>query len=205
MAVYYGMVSLMDREIGRILDRLDQLGIADNTLVVFSTDHGHFLGQHGLIAKGAFHYEDLIRLPFLARWPGRVPAGAVNSSLQSLVDLAPTFLHAAGIDIPGQMQGANQLGVWTGAAEQARDHILVENRHQPSALHLRTLVDERYKLTLYRGHADGELFDLQEDPDERRNRWDDPACAEVKSNLLQRFVQAEMEREPTRYERIAGA
>jgi uncharacterized sulfatase len=103
------------------------------------------------------------------------------------------------------MQGANQLGVWTGAAEQARDHILVENRHQPSALHLRTLVDKRYKLTLYRGHADGELFDLQEDPDERRNRWDDPAYTEVKSILLQRFVQAEMEREPTRFDRIAGA
>ena len=203
MAVYYGMVSLMDREIGRILGRLDQLGIADNTLVVFSTDHGHFLGQHGLIAKGAFHYEDLIRLPFLVRWPGRVPAGAVNSSLQSLVDLAPTFLRAAGIDIPGQMQGADQLAEWTGAVgneeRPARDHVLVENRHQPSALHLRTLVDRRYKLTVYRGHAYGELFDLQEDPEERRNRWHDPAFAEIKSNLLQRFVQAEMEREPTRF------
>ncbi len=66
MAVYYGMISFMDAQIGRILDRLDALGIADNTLVVFSTDHGHFLGQHGLIAKGAFHYEDLLRLPFIA-------------------------------------------------------------------------------------------------------------------------------------------
>lgn len=205
MAVYYGMVSLMDREIGRILDKLDHLGIADNTLVVFSTDHGHFLGQHGLTAKGAFHYEDLIRLPFLVRWPDRVPAGAVSGSLQSLVDLAPTFLHAAGIDIPGQMQGADQLETWTGAAGESRDHVLVENRHQPTALHLRTLVDQRYKLTVYRGHTYGELFDLQEDPEERRNRWDDPAFAQVKSDLLQRFVQAEMEREPTRFERIAGA
>ena len=205
MAVYYGMVSLMDREIGRILDRLEQLGIADNTLVVFSTDHGHFLGQHGLTAKGAFHYEDLIRLPFLVRWPGRVPAGAVNSGLQSLVDLAPTFLRAAGVDIPGQMQGVDQLPVWTGAADRARDHILVENRHQPTALHLRTLVNDRYKLTVYRGSPRGELFDLQDDPGERRNRWDDPTCAGIKANLLQRFVQAEMEREPTRFDRIAGA
>ena len=103
------------------------------------------------------------------------------------------------------MQGADQLDVWTGAADAARDHVLVENRHQPTALHLRTLVDQRYKLTVYRGHTYGELFDLQEDPEERRNRWDDSAFAEVKSNLLQRFVQAEMEREPTRFERIAGA
>ena len=205
MAVYYGMVSLMDREIGRILDRLDKLGITGNTLVVFTTDHGHFLGQHGLVAKGAFHYEDLIRLPFLVRWPGRVPAGAVNGSLQSLVDLAPTFLHAAGIDMPGQMQGADQLPVWTGAAAKARDHLIVENRHQPSALHLRTFVDSRHKLTVYRGHEFGELFDLREDPEERCNRWHDPAFAAVKADLMHRFVQAEMEREPTRFERIAGA
>ena len=83
--------------------------------------------------------------------------------------------------------------------------MLVENRHQPTALHLRTLVDQRHKLTVYRGCEYGELFDLQEDPEERRNRWDDPAFSQVKSDLLQRFVQAEMEREPTRFERIAGA
>ena len=63
MACYYGMISLIDQEIGRILDALDRLGIAENTLVVFTTDHGHFLGQHGLIAKGAFHYEDMLRIP----------------------------------------------------------------------------------------------------------------------------------------------
>ena len=75
MAVYYGMVSFMDQQIGRILSSLDDAGLAEDTVVVFTTDHGHFLGQHGLIAKGAFHYEDLIRVPFLVRWPGRVPAG----------------------------------------------------------------------------------------------------------------------------------
>ena len=77
MAVYYGMVSLMDREIGRILDALDRLGITNNTLVVFTTDHGHFLGQHGLIAKGAFHYEDMIKIPMLARLPGALLPGEV--------------------------------------------------------------------------------------------------------------------------------
>src|SRR5690606_28002608 len=72
MAIYYGMTSFMDDQIGKILDTLDRLGIADNTIVVFGTDHGHFLGQHGLFHKGAFHYEDLLRLPFLVRWPGQV-------------------------------------------------------------------------------------------------------------------------------------
>ncbi len=100
---YYGMISLMDRAIGNILNGLDRLAIADNTLVVFTSDHGHFLGQHGLIAKGAFHYEDLLRLPMLVRYPGVVPASRVNTALQGLIDYAPTFLTAAGIEVPGIM------------------------------------------------------------------------------------------------------
>ena len=76
MAIYYGMISLMDKYIGRILDSLDELGLAENTLVVFTTDHGHFFGHHGLIAKGAFHYEDMVKVPFIVRWPGTGPRRA---------------------------------------------------------------------------------------------------------------------------------
>jgi len=205
MATYYGMISFMDQQIGRILDALDRLGVAEEALVVFTTDHGHFLGQHGLNAKGAFHYEDLLRLPFLVRQPGAVPAGATSGALQSLVDLAPTFLTAAGLPVPGLMQGVSQWDVWRGAAEQARDWVIAENRHQPTAVHLRTYIEERHKLTVYRGHPYGELFDLVDDPEERRNRWDDPAYAATKGALLHRFVQADIAREPTRLPRIAGA
>ncbi len=205
MAIYYGMISFMDQQIGRILDALDRLGVADNTIVVFTTDHGHYLGQHGLIAKGAFHYEDGIKLPFLARWPGRVAAGATCDAIQGLIDLAPTFLTAAGVDVPGQMQGVNQLDVWTGQSEKARDHEICEFRHQPTAVHLRTLITERYKMTVYRGREYGELFDLREDPGEVRNLWNDPESASVKAELLRQFMDAELKREPTRYQRIAGA
>jgi uncharacterized sulfatase len=205
MATYYGMISFMDREFGRILDRLDQLGLAERTLVVFTTDHGHFLGQHGLVAKGAFHYEDLIRIPFLVRWPGRVPAGRVSDSLQSTVDLAPTFLAATGLPIPGTMQGLSQLPVWRGEAAAVRDHVLVENRHQPTRVHLRTYVDRRYKLTVYRDQPYGELFDLEADPAEIDNRWDDPAAAALKSRLLHAFLNAELRREPMRMLRVSGA
>jgi uncharacterized sulfatase len=205
MAVYYGMISFMDAEIGRILDSLDRLGIADNTLVVFSTDHGHFLGQHGLIAKGAFHYEDLLKLPFIARHPGQVPAGRRDSSLQALIDLPPTFLSAAGIPVPGLMQGVSQLDVWRGKKASARDEVLVENRHQPTALHLRTYIDQRYKMTVYRDREEGEFFDLQEDPGEIHNRWDDSSYAEIKAKVLHRFVNAEIKREATRLPRIASA
>ncbi len=204
MACYYGMVSFMDREIGRILECLDRNGLADNTLVVFSTDHGHFLGQHGLIAKAVHHYEDLLRVPFLVRWPGRVPAGQTSGAIQNLVDLSPTFLAAAGQDIPGLMTGVDQLDTWCGG-QPARRWSITENHHGTRHFHMRTIVNDRYKLTVYRDGEDGELFDLQEDPHEVRNLWHDPAAAEIKSRLLHEFVQAILQGEPMRMPRIAGA
>jgi len=119
------------------------------------------------------------------------------------------------------MQGYDQLPVWTAAAtsptssEQPpraqgvhigpRDHVIVENRHQPTLVHLRTYVDARYKLTVYRGQEYGELFDLQLDPSELTNLWDSTDHATLKATLLHRAVQYEIQREPTRMPRIAGA
>lgn len=203
MAIYYGMISKMDHEIGRTLDKLDELGIADDTLVVFTSDHGHYFGQHGLTAKGAFHYEDGIRVPFIVRWPGEVPADRESNALQGLIDLPCTFLDVCGIDIPGQMQGVSQLDVWRGRAEQARDHVIVENRHQPTLVHLRTYIDDRWKITVYRDRLEwGELFDLQNDPDEFHNRWNDLEYASVKAEVMHRFINAEVAREPTRMPRV---
>jgi uncharacterized sulfatase len=173
--------------------------------VIFTTDHGHFLGQHGLIAKGAFHYEDLLRVPLHVRWPGHVPAGTTSNALQSLVDLAPSLLAAAGCAIPRDMQGVNQLPVWTGETSAARDHVIVENRHQPTAVHLRTYIDARHKLTLYRGQPWGDLFDLQEDPGEVHNRFQDPGSADVRHRLALRALDHELQRERSRYDRIALA
>jgi uncharacterized sulfatase len=205
MAVYYGMTSFMDQQIGRILDSLDEQGISENTLVVFSTDHGHYMGQHGLNAKGAFHYEDVLKLPFLVRWPDLVPANAHSDALQSLVDLAPTFLNAAELPAPGRMQGVNQLPVWRGEKDEARDEVIVEFRHEPTTVHLRTYIDKRYKMTVYRDQDYGELFDLQEDSEERNNLWDDPEYSQLKGEVLRRFVNAELKREPLEMPRVAGA
>ena len=192
IACYYGMVSCMDKYIGQIVDHLDQLGLADNTLVVFTSDHGHYFGQHGLIAKGAFHYDDGIRVPMIARLLGRIPAGHVSHSLQTLVDYAPTLLDYCGLDAPDDMTGISQRTVWNGDESQARDHVIVENRHQPTTLNLKTYINERYKITIYYGRDYGEIFDLHEDPGEVKNLWSDAA---LRAELTEEFLRAEMLKE----------
>jgi len=205
IAIYYAMVSLMDKYIGQILDKLDELGLAENTLVVFTSDHGHFFGQHGLRAKGAFHYEDLIKVPFIVRQPGRVPAGVQSNALQSLVDLAPSFLSAAGIEVPRTMSGVDQSGVWFGETSETRDHVIVENRHEPTTVHVKTFVDNRYKLTVYYNRDYGELFDLQQDPGEINNLWNQKDYADLKAKLITKLLFAEMGKEPLWMPRIWGA
>lgn len=192
IAIYYGMITCMDKYIGRILDHLDELGLADNTLVVFTSDHGHYYGHHGLIAKGPFHYDDGIRVPMIARLPQKIAAGKRNHSLQSLVDYAPTFLAFCGLDVPPDMTGLNQGANWMDESAQARQHVIIENRHQPFSVHMKTYVDDRYKLTVYYGRDYGEIFDLQSDPDELHNQWDDEA---LRASLMEKLLSAEMAKE----------
>lgn len=205
VAVYYGMISMMDKYIGSILDKLDDLGLSEDTIVVFTTDHGHFFGQHGLQAKGGFHYEDLIKLPFIARYPGRVPAGKRTTAMQSLVDLAPTFLSFCNIPIPPAMTGIDQKDVWLGNADAARQHALCEFRHEPTTIHQKTYIEQRYKITVYYNQTYGELFDLEADPGELRNLWDVPGYEQLKAELLLKYIWAELGKEPMPMPRIHHA
>jgi uncharacterized sulfatase len=205
IAIYYGMISLMDKYIGVILDKLEALGLAENTLIIFTTDHGHFYGQHGLVAKGPFHYEDMIKIPFITSLPGKIPGNRQSPAMQSLVDLAPTMLDFCGIDVPREMAGKNQKDVWCGKSEQARDHISVENRHQPNTMNHRTYVNSRYKITVYYNADYGEIFDLEKDPGEINNLWDSEEHKNLKNKLLLRMAQAEMDKEPLPMPRVWGA
>lgn len=205
IALYYGMMSFTDKCIGDILAKLKALGLDKDTIVVFTTDHGHFFGHHGLTAKGPFHYEDMIKVPFIVRYPSVVPAGRKSDALQSLVDLPQTFLDYAGIDAPRTMTGVSQRDVWNGKTPSARDHIIVENHHQPTTIHVKTRVDARYKITVYCDRPYGELFDLKKDPGEMKNLWDDAASQELKKELLLKLVHAEMKKEPMWMPRVWGA
>jgi arylsulfatase A-like enzyme len=205
VATYYGMISLMDKYIGKILNRMDDLGLVEDTIVVFTTDHGHFFGQHGLQAKGGFMYEDLIKVPFIVRYPGKVEANFQSDAMVSLVDLAPTFLSLAGLPVPHAMTGVDQADVWLGRKSRERDHIICEFHHEPTTIHQKTYVNQRYKITVYYRQTYGEIFDLHEDPQELNNLWDNPSYASLKSELLLKYVWAELGKEPMVMPRLTGA
>ena len=205
MAVYYAMVSLMDKYIGKILDKLDELGMTENTIIVFTTDHGHFFGQHGLCAKGPFLYEDAIKVPYIVSCPNTVLQNRVSHAMQSVVDLPVTFLDYLNIKMPHDWTGVNQRKVWEGEEEKARDHIICEMNHDRNTLNLRAYVDERYKLVVRQGDSYGELYDLEEDPKEVHNLWGEPDCQQLKYELLLKYVWAELEKESLFMPRIAGA
>lgn len=194
LAYAYGMVSLMDKYIGKILDKLRELDLEKDTIIVFTTDHGDMFGQHGLRHKCIFHYEDLLRIPMIVKYAGHIPAGSRIDGLQSLIDLAPTFLSLCGIPAPACMDGVDQQDVWQGVRASARPYAICENRHEPHTMNIRSYMEERYKVTVHDGRSYGELYDLQNDPEEHDNLWDSEAHRPLKAELLFRFAMAELEK-----------
>ncbi len=203
-AYYYTLVRLIDQEVGRILAALDEMQLAENTLVIFTSDHGELLGDHGLWLKGPFHYEPLICVPLLMRLPSRIPAGQVTSELFSLADIAPTCLAAAGISDPEGMDGVNQLPMLEGKAKSLHQEVLVEFFDDPHGVRCKTIVTNDLKLTWYQGQTYGELYDLAADPHERTNCWDNPEYAQHKARLLSRLLNYESRLEH-RWQRYAYA
>jgi uncharacterized sulfatase len=201
----YGMMTMLDTYIGKILDRLTDLGLRENTLVCFTSDHGDFFGQHGLIAKAIHHYEDVLRVPLVVSMPGTIPAGVRSKALQSTLDLPQTFLSMAGLPVPRNMTGVNEKTVWIGETPQIREHVIVENQHQPTTMNMRTYINQRYKLTVHFNQPYGELYDLETDPEEYVNLWDDPDSQDLKRDLLLAFLHGEIAKAPLPMPRIAPA
>jgi arylsulfatase A-like enzyme len=205
IATMYGMMTMLDTYVGKIIDQLDELGLAESTLVCFTSDHGDFWGQHGLTQKAIHHYEDLLRVPLLVSMPGTVPAGVISDSLQSTVDVAQSFLSVAGLPVPRTMAGVDEKPVWFGEVPTIRDHVIVENQHQPTTMNMRTYIDDRYKMTVHYNREYGEIYDLKEDPGELRNLWNLPEYASLKTELLLKFLYGEMAKAPRPMPRICGA
>jgi len=184
-ANYYGMVSLIDHNVGRILAALDNLGLTEDTLVFYSTDHGDMLGNHGLYLKGPTPYEDLMRVTMIARGPG-IAAGKVVSEPVGTLDMAATFYDYAGIAAPHDMQSRSLSKLLAGKSE-TRDAAYSEWYVHPSrcgvALQLRTVRTKTHKCTFELGSGAGELYDLHNDPGEMDNLFNDPGRAKIQKEL----------------------
>lgn len=184
-ANYYNMIAFIDHGVGRILDCLRQTGLERDTIVVFTTDHGELLGDHGLYLKGPTHYEGVLRVGLIANGPG-VAAGRVIAEPVSTLDLAPTFLEWAGVTRPDALHGRSLASLARGEA-QTRDFAYNEWNLRAARcgvpLELRTVRTRDAKLTIDRISGAGELYDLANDPDEMVNRFDDPAYRGVRDAL----------------------
>jgi arylsulfatase A-like enzyme len=204
---YYGAVSMLDHEVGLILDELERSGRADNTIIVFATDHGDQLGEHGLQGKNVL-FEGSVHIPLLVRFPGRIATGNYDQ-LVGAIDLLPTLLDFCGVPVSEHIQGQSFAPLVTGKPEAyaAREAIFSENimpevfappnRAGHSSYHpfvpgrgvegilypdAKMVRTKRWKLNYY-PTCDGELFDLENDPGETRNLWTDPKYGDVVRSL----------------------
>lgn len=192
-AINYGMVSLMDRHIGRILDRLEADGTIDETLIVFASDHGDYLGDYGFWGKGLPAYECTQRVPFIVAHPSCANRGQTSHALQSLVDIEASCLDAVGLSPLDESQGVVQTSSWIDPTVEVRDHCLHEFRPAQGPYKQRTYIESTYKLVLYDTRDYGELYDLEADPLQERNLYDDPNYADVRKSLEDRYGAAEGE------------
>lgn len=178
-ADYFAMIELVDDELGRLLRALDERNQLEDTLIIFTSDHGESLGDHGLVEKGCRFMEGMARVPLIFVWPGHIRAGLRSDALVELTDIAPTLLESAGLDIPDKMHGRSLWPILNGKADpdSFRDFVRCEYRDAvelDNATHASMIADKKWKLVLYHGHNGlGELYDLENDPWEHINLWGD--------------------------------
>ena len=186
----YGQIALIDDQVGRLMNVLRETGLDENTIVVYMSDHGDWLGDHGLILKGPMHYEGLLRVPMIVRGPG-VPSGKCVSEPVSTIDLGPTFFDYGGAEPQLAQHGTSLRPLVEGDATRdfARNEWGLGSGRVGVALELRTVRTRTHKLTIDLISQDGELYDLQSDPDELNNLFGAPGSKEVQNKLME-FILA---------------
>ena len=195
---YLRCVAAVDDNIGRVLDYLDETGLAKNTIVVYSSDQGWFLGENGWFDKRWF-YEYSLRMPLLARWPGVIKPGSTNADMVSNVDFAPTFLEAAGAadKIPADFQGHSFVSLMKGKTpDDWRKSFYYHYYEFPGAHSVRRhygVRSDTHKLIRFYGIDEWELYDLKKDPTERTSRYGDPAYKEITTKLKKELDRLQKE------------
>lgn len=187
MQDYLGTIASVDENVGRVLDYLEENGLMENTIIVYTSDQGFYLGEHGWFDK-RFVYDESFITPLLVSWPGKVKAGSKMDEMVQNLDFAQTFLDAAGIAAPSDMQGESLIPLLTGNTEKwTRDAVYYHYYEYPSVHMVKrhyAIVTKEYKLTHYYFDTDEwELIDRINDPQELKNVYDDPAYTEIKAEL----------------------
>jgi arylsulfatase len=207
---YFAMVTHLDDELGRLFARLDEAGIARDTMVVVTSDHGEMLGDHGQILKGPMFFEGAVRVPLVVRWPDVFPAGARCREIVQPIDLFATCLAAAGLEPPATTDSRDLAAIAGGAA--GRGFALCEYRNSAHPLsppvHATMFLRGGLKMVVYHssgpaGGPTGELYDLRDDPDELTNRWHDPGYQAMKAEAMAALVDAFVTTEDRSSPRIA--
>ena len=186
---YLGEISLIDAQLGRMLAALDRLGLADDTLVIYTTDHGDMCGGHGMIDKHFIMYDDVVRVPMMMRWPGRIPAGHVCPAfVPHAVDLATTFLDVAGLSAPDTFKGQSLLPLMEGGRDNGRPDIFSMYHGNQFGLFTQRMVRDRRWKYVWNATAQDEFYDLESDPGELRNLATAPECKGELARLRARLV-----------------
>ncbi|MBN1482738.1 DUF4976 domain-containing protein [candidate division KSB1 bacterium] len=177
---YLRCIHSIDENVGRVLAYLDESGLAKNTVVVYSSDQGFYLGEHGWFDK-RWMYEESFKTPFIARWPGVIQSGSTSDALVSNLDFPETFLDIAGVPIPEDMQGVSLKPILKGKQPTNWRQSLYYHYYEYPAVHMvnkhEGVYDGRYKLMHFYELDEWELYDLQNDPQELSSLYDDPAYA----------------------------
>jgi arylsulfatase A-like enzyme len=190
MQDYLGTIAGIDEGVGQVLDYLDKAGLADNTIVVYTSDQGFYLGEHGWFDK-RFMYEESFRTPLLVRYPKEIKPGTRIDKLVQNLDFAPTLLDYVGIEAPEEMQGESFRKLVSGETDQWRDAVYYTYYEYPSVHMVKRhygVATERYKLIhFYYDIDEWEMYDLETDPMEMRNVYHDPAFADVRKMLHEKL------------------
>jgi len=201
LAAEYGMIAMIDDGVGQILRRLDELGLRESTVVIFTSDHGDMFGDHGLLLKGYAHYRGATHVPLVVAAPGILPSRI--EGLAGTIDIAPTILELAGCPHYNGIQGHSLVPLLTGEMESIRSQVLIEEDTIDAIdgfdtpPRIRSLVTPEARLTLYVGTPHGELFDLAADPDELVNVFGKREGAALQAEMTQKLAAALVEHDDT--------
>jgi arylsulfatase A-like enzyme len=194
IALTYGMISMVDDYIGEVLATLDRLKLTDDTLIIFTSDHGDYMGDHGLMLKGPIHLHGMLRVPFIWSDP-HLATPDIIQSLASTIDIAPTVLDRAGIKPYYGIQGLSLTGALDGSGNYRREATLIEDDRERVYLGLkepqrvRTMITEQYRLTKYQPLEINELYDLVNDPAESTNLWNEPKSEAIRAQLTNQMLE----------------